>query len=72
MVAMNFPAITRRIRRCESEVPAQLVLEYAISQAVAAEREECAKRVEKYMLEQYGNHYGVADAVRSNAVVNGG
>ena len=43
---MNFAAITRRIRRCESEVPAQLVLEYAIAQAVAAEREECAKYVE--------------------------
>lgn len=43
---MNFSAITRRIRRCESEVPAQLVLEYAIAQAVAAEREACAKYVE--------------------------
>lgn len=40
---MNFAAITRRIRRCESEVPAQLVLEYAINEAVANERERiCA------------------------------
>ena len=40
---MNFAAITRRIRQCESEVPAQLVLEYAIKEAVEAERERiCA------------------------------
>lgn len=43
---MNFAAITRRIRRCESEVPAQLVLEYAIKEAVEAEREACAKLCE--------------------------
>ena len=40
---MNFAAITRRIRRCESDVPAQIVLEHAIREAVAAERETCAK-----------------------------
>lgn len=43
---MNFIAITRRIRRCESEVPAQLVLEHAISEAVKAEREACAQIAE--------------------------
>lgn len=43
---MNFAAITRRIRRCESEVPAQLVLEYAIKEAIEAEREACAKLCE--------------------------
>ena len=43
---MNFAAITRRIRRCESEVPAQLVLEYAIKEAVETEREACAKLCE--------------------------
>jgi len=36
---MTLPAITRRIRRCESDVPAQLVLEYAIAEAVEVERE---------------------------------
>lgn len=45
---MNFGAIVRRIRRCESEVPAQLVLEYAIREAVAAEREACAKACEEH------------------------
>lgn len=45
---MNLPAITRRIRGCESEVPAQLVLEYAIAEAVAAEREACAKVAEGF------------------------
>lgn len=45
---MNFAAITRRIRRCESEVPAQLVLEYAIKEAVEAEREACAKTIETW------------------------
>lgn len=43
---MDFAAITRRIRRYESEVPAQLVLEYAIKEAVEAEREACAKLCE--------------------------
>jgi hypothetical protein len=43
---MNFAAITRRIRRCESEVPAQLVLEYAIKEAIEAEREACAQLCE--------------------------
>lgn len=33
--------------------------------AVKAEHEECAKACEKYMLEQYGNHYGVANAIRN-------
>jgi hypothetical protein len=37
---MNLVATTRRIRNCESEVPAQLVLEYTIMGAVEAEREQ--------------------------------
>lgn len=39
---MNFGAIVRRIRRCESEAPAQLVLEHAIREAIQQEREACA------------------------------
>jgi hypothetical protein len=46
---MNFPAITRRIRQCESDVAAQLVLEYAIleyaiAEAVTAERGHAEER----------------------------
>ncbi|PKO45740.1 MAG: hypothetical protein CVU31_11635 [Betaproteobacteria bacterium HGW-Betaproteobacteria-4] len=40
---MNFGSINRRIRRCENEAAAQIVLEHAIAEAVAAEREACAK-----------------------------
>lgn len=40
---MNFGAINRRIRRCENEAAAQIVLEHAIADAVTAEREACAK-----------------------------
>jgi len=35
------------------------------------ERTACAIRAEKYMLAQYGNHYGVSDAVRSNDTKEG-
>lgn len=47
-----------------------LGLEEIVAFAQDVEREASAKRAEKYMLEQYGNHYGVADAVRSNAEVS--
>ena len=40
---MNLLSIMRRIRRCESEVPARLVLEHAIKSAVEADRESRAK-----------------------------
>lgn len=36
---MNYAAITRRIRRCENEEAAQIVLEHAIKE----EREACAR-----------------------------
>lgn len=36
---MNLVSITRRIRRCENETSAQLVLEYAIADAIAKERQ---------------------------------
>jgi hypothetical protein len=71
---VNFAAITRRIRRCESEVPAQLVLEYAIAEAVAAEREACAKVCEDRPL---GTTFSSAEAcaaairARSNAELKG-
>lgn len=45
---MNFGAIVRRIRRCETEIPAQLVLEHALNEAATAEREACIAIVEKY------------------------
>lgn len=43
---MHYGVITRRIRRCESETPAQLVLEHAINEAILAEREACAELCE--------------------------
>ncbi len=60
---MNFAAITRRIRRCESEVPAQLVLEYAIKEAVEAEREACAKLCNETARDYavYRDHWGHRD-----------
>ncbi len=47
-----------------------LGLDEIVAFAQEEEREASAKRAEKYMLEQYGNHYGVADAVRSNAEIS--
>ena len=52
---MSYLTITRRIRACESEVPAQLVLEYAIRRAVEEERERCAK-----VCEDRGNRNRIA------------
>ena len=40
---MELIVALRKIRACEGETAAQLVLEYAIAEAVAAEREACAK-----------------------------
>lgn len=37
----------RKIRACESEVAAQLLLEAYVAQEVAAERERCANSVRK-------------------------
>lgn len=75
---MNFVAITRRIRRCESEVPAQLVLEHAISEAVKAEREACAQIAETPVSGEQDDitmeaKDRIADAIRkrSNAKVSG-
>ena len=39
---MNYVSITKLIRFCERETPAQLLLEYAINEAIIAEREACA------------------------------
>ncbi len=46
----------RRIRACENEVAAQLVLEYFIAEKIAAERERCAKVCYETAVLQHGFH----------------
>jgi len=58
---MNFAAITRRIRRCESDVPAQIVLEHVIREAVTAEREACAEQCAALRLEWGRMKVGATD-----------
>jgi len=57
---MNLTTTLRKIRGCEGEVAAQVVLEYAINAAVEAERERCEEVANKmrvalaYVLEDDG------------------
>lgn len=44
--AINYLMLTRKIRACEGEAAAQLLLEHAISKACAEQREQDAKIAE--------------------------
>lgn len=63
---MELIAALRKIRACEGETAAQLVLEYAIAEAVAAEREACAKVCEN-MPSTVSTPYECAEDIRARS-----
>ena len=71
---MELIATTRRIRACEGEAAAQLLLEYLIAENVAAVRERCARLCVDYSLsypfdeDDQGPFYQCAEFIRTGVL----
>lgn len=66
---MELIAALRKIRACEGEAAAQIVLEAVIAQAIATEREACAALAEEHLYQ--GPDFGeLAREIRKRSNAN--